>query len=304
MAVEKIVLSKRCKKRELLLDNKRIYSGPENEFSVYDTYTRAKGVKLDANQLLYCGMVSGKKIMRYFGHEEGRSFLPHESFVIPAGRSVEIDFPEANDNKPTTCLSVHLSKERIRKISERMQDLTTLDGLNYSWEYQPNIIHVHHTSDTQGLLEKLASLFNQNDPDKEILLDFTLSELCLKLLREQGRKALLDYCHASPDATSITAALHFLEQNYIEPLDLDMLCSYSYLSRSKLYNEFKKQLGCSPGAYHQQLRLKAAADALRSGKSVTEVCYAVGFRDPSHFCRRFLQFFGVTPRNFRLQKSG
>jgi len=126
-----------------------------------------------------------------------------------------------------------------------------------------------------------------------------VSELIIKLLRQQGREVLLNYCHRVPDATSMTAALCFLEQNLIQPLDIDQLCRHVRMSRSKLYVEFKKQLGCSPGEYQQQLRLKAAAEAIRAGKTVTVACYDVGFNDLSHFSRRFSRFFGCSPSQYR-----
>jgi AraC-like DNA-binding protein len=71
------------------------------------------------------------------------------------------------------------------------------------------------------------------------------------------------------------------------------------MSRSKLYVEFKKQVGCSPNEYQQQLRLKLAAEAIEAGKSVSEACYTVGFNDLSHFSRRFTQFFGCTPSTYK-----
>jgi len=295
----KLSLEQRRNKRQLLVENKLTFDGPAAELSIYDTYRSVSGVRLDAGQLMYCGMVSGKKIMHDAYQEQGQVFLPHESYVIPPGGYVDIDFPEANEEKPTTCLTVEISRERIEAISERMRDLTTLGSLDHSWEYQPLVIHNHHTSETQQLLEKLVSLFTQDHPDKEIMVDLGVSELIIKLLRQQGREMLLNYCYQVPDASGMTAALNFLENSLSQPLDIDQLCQHVRMSRSKLYVEFKKQLGCSPGEYRQQLRLKTAAEAIRMGKSVTAACYDVGFNDLSHFSRRFSLFFGCSPSQFR-----
>lgn len=301
MQIEKLSLAKRREKRQLLVENKLRFAGPDSELSIYDTYRAAKGVGLEAEQLLFCGMVSGRKVMHDLQHQQGQGelFLPHESYVMPPGDYVEIDFPDANEAAPTTCLTIEISKDRIDHLSERMRDLTTLEIVEHSWEYRPQIIHKHHTGDTQQLLEKMVTLYTNDNPDKEIMLDLSVTELVIRLLREQGRDVLLSYCQQVPDASGITAAIHCLEQNLVAPLDIEQLCRKACMSRSRLYVEFKKQLGCTPGEFQQQLRLKYAADAIQSGKSVTDACYSFGFNDLSHFSRRFTRFFGCSPSSYR-----
>lgn len=291
--------TKRRENRQSLVENKLSFQGPNSVLSVYDTYRTASRVGLDADQLLYCGMVKGRKIMHDFHQKQGQVFLPHESYVMPPGEYVEIDFPDADDLRPTTCLTIEIDRDRIEFLSERMRDVTTLDSLDHDWQYQPQVIHTQHTSDTQQLLERLVTLFTRNSPDKEILIDLGVSELIIRMLRQQGRDVLLDYCQHTPDASSITAALSFIANNFSQPLNIEKLCRHCCMSRSKLYVEFKKQVGCSPGEYQQQLRLELAAEAIRNGKSVSEVCYSVGFNDLSHFSRRFTQFFGCAPSVYK-----
>lgn len=303
MRSEKVpFINNRHHKRQLLIENKLTFAGPESELSIYDTYQSASGVGLDAEQILYCGMVSGKKVMHDIYHTQGELFLPHESYVMPPGGYVEIDFPEASEQQPTTCLTIEISRERIESISDRMRGLGNLDVPEHDWRYQPRIIHTHHTQDTQQLLEKLVGLYVRNDPDKEIMVDLGVSELVTRLLREQGREVLLSYSQQVPDANGINAVIHCIENNMTLPLDIDQLCRKACMSRSRLYVEFKKRLGCTPGEFHQQIRLKSAAEAIRNGQSITEACYSFGFNDLSHFSRRFSHFFGCSPSSYRRQK--
>jgi AraC-like DNA-binding protein len=299
MQIEKLSLQQRREKRQLLIENKLTFAGPQTELSIYDTYRASTGVGLDAGQLLYCGMVTGTKVMHDGHQHSGEFFLPHESYVMPPGETVEIDFPDANEEHPTTCLTIEISRERIEAVSEKMRDLTQMEQVEHDWEYRPQIIHKHHTGDTQQLLERLVALYTNNHPDKEMMVDLGVTELVIRLLREQGREVLLSYCHSNPEASGITAAINSLENNLSNPLDIDQLCRDACMSRSRLYVEFKKQLGCSPGEFHQQIRLKSAADAIKSGKSVTDACYSYGFSDLSHFSRRFARFFGVAPSVYR-----
>ncbi len=301
MSVDNLLTRKRRSNRQLLIENKVAFTGPDSELSIYDTYHEASRVGLDAPQLMYCGMVQGKKIMHanVTPDDKGELFLPHESYVMPPGGHVDIDFPEANEQQPTTCLTIEIDTNKIHAISERMNDLTTHEDPDHDWQYQPDVIHAQHTRDTQMLLEKMVSLYTLNHPDKEILMELSVSELIVRLLRQQGRDVLLSYCRKAPDASGVTAALFFLEKNLTLPLDIDLLCRHACMSRSKLYIAFKQQLGCSPGEFHQQLRLKNAAQALKSGETVSMACYNSGFNDLSHFSRRFTQFYGCSPSQFR-----
>ncbi len=299
MQLEKLKLDNRRQSRHLLVENKLSFAGPDSELSIYDTYQAAKRVGLGAGLLTYCGMVKGKKIMHDFSEHEGKPFLPHESYVMPPGEYVEIDFPEAKESRPTTCLTIEIPRERVEQVSERMRDLTTLEEVKHDWELQSTIIHNHHTTETQLLLERLVTLFTNNHPDKEIMVDLGVTELIVKMLRQQGRDVLLSYCRQQPDINGISAVLNYLDQYYALPLEVDELSKKACMSRSRFYVEFKKQLGCGPGEYQQQLRLKNAAEMIRNGHSISETCYDTGFNDLSHFSRRFTKFYGSTPRQFQ-----
>ncbi len=97
----------------------------------------------------------------------------------------------------------------------------------------------------------------------------------------------------------MSAVMHYMEQHLTDAIDIDALTRKACMSKSKLYVEFKKQLGCTPGEYQQQRRLKKAGDAIRQGTSITEACFNYGFNDLSHFSRRFKQLYGCTPTDYK-----
>lgn len=285
-----------------LVENRVSFAGPDSELSIYDTYDAASRVGLNADQLLYCGMVTGRKIMHDTHHSDDQLFLPHESFVMAPGEYVEIDFPDATIQSPTTCLTIEIAREKVESISERMSDLCPLESGPEGWQYSTQILHAQHTSVTQHLLKRMVSLFTENHPDRDALVELGVTELIIRMLRNQERQFLLEHCRKTPDASGITAALNHIQQHLAEPLDIEQLTKLACMSRSRLYTEFKKQLGCSPSELQQQLRLKTAAKRFESGENITKVCYDLGFSDLSHFSRRFRHFFGKSPREY--QKNG
>jgi AraC-like DNA-binding protein len=61
----------------------------------------------------------------------------------------------------------------------------------------------------------------------------------------------------------------------------------------------------TPHQYLTRHRLARAALMLRrSARSVTEICFEAGFESPGSFSTLFRRHFGLSPREFRQQRSG
>lgn len=72
------------------------------------------------------------------------------------------------------------------------------------------------------------------------------------------------------------------------------------VSARTLTRRFKMAAGLSISGYTQQRRLDEAQSLLRrTNLSVTEVAFAVGLNDPSHFTRVFRKQMGLTPTGYR-----
>jgi len=277
-----------------LVENRVCFAGPHSELSIYDTYEQAKKVSLKADSLLYCGMVTGAKVM-HTQYLSDIAFLPHESFILSPDEEVFIDFPEAQLDKPTTCLTIEISKERVAEICDKMND-ALVQPLPTGAFIDPNQpLHTLHTHATQQVLDRLTSHFMQNDPDRDLLVDFGVSELVTRILRHHGRDALLHFTRNAPDANGLTSVLHWVEKNLTLPLDPEVLAKIACMSRSRFYQTFKRQLGCTPLEYQHQRRMNRAYQRLQEKCTVTTVSYELGYQSLSHFSRRFHQHFGVSP---------
>lgn len=285
-----------------LIENRVCFAGPHAELSIYDTYEQAQKISLKASSLLYCGMVTGAKIM-HTNTRKNISFLPHESFILSPEEEVFIDFPEAQLTLPTTCLTIEISKERVAQICDRMNDIMASSPIPTHTPINPNQpLHTLHTQATQQVLDRLTSDFVQNDPDRDLLVDFGISELVTRILRHHGRDALLYFTQKNPDANGLTCVLHWIEQNIALPLDIVELSKKACMSRSRFYDAFKRQLNCTPAEYQHQRRMSRAYQRLQERVSVTEVSFELGYQSLSHFSRRFHQHFGVTPREIAQTK--
>lgn len=121
-----------------------------------------------------------------------------------------------------------------------------------------------------------------------------LSEaLALKLLRAHPR------AQGSARSPGVRRALDHIEAHYAEPLSLDDLARTAAMSRFHFSRCFQREVGASPYAKLQQVRLARAAELLARGRAnVTEAAYASGFTDLGRFGRKFRERYGCTPGRF------
>lgn len=95
-----------------------------------------------------------------------------------------------------------------------------------------------------------------------------------------------------------------IEGHYHEPdLSVDVITEAVFMSRASLYARLKKISDVTPNEMIQQIRLRHAESLLKTGRyRVNEVCYEVGFSNPSYFSKCFQKRYGLTPAEY--MKSG
>ena len=81
---------------------------------------------------------------------------------------------------------------------------------------------------------------------------------------------------------------------------IEELCREVGYSYPHLYRMIKAESGLSLSHYVRQQRLLVAIDYLKEASmNITEISFAVGFKDPNYFIRVFRLKYKVTPRKWR-----
>lgn len=92
----------------------------------------------------------------------------------------------------------------------------------------------------------------------------------------------------------------YIYEHYGEPINVAAIAGAAGISESECFRCFKSNLGISPVDFLVNHRIRTAAAILRKdGKSVTEICYEVGFNNPSYFTKCFREILGLSPREYR-----
>ena len=88
----------------------------------------------------------------------------------------------------------------------------------------------------------------------------------------------------------------FMEQNYTQHLSLKEFALYTGRSLATFKRDFSKENDVTPQRWLTLKRLDAAYNLLKKGsKTVSEVCWEVGFVNRTHFIAAFKKQYGMPP---------
>jgi AraC-like DNA-binding protein len=79
---------------------------------------------------------------------------------------------------------------------------------------------------------------------------------------------------------------------------LDVWARRLGMSARSLQREFQRETGMTIGQWRQQLRILISLEKLSNGMSVTDTCFAVGYKNVSAFIKAFRQTVGLTPLEY------
>ncbi|PWN07918.1 AraC family transcriptional regulator [Rhodohalobacter mucosus] len=287
-----------------LVENRTSFAGDDAVFSVYDTFQVANRVELRSTSPMYCGMISGKKVI-HSGEEKSFEFVPSESLVLPPDQSIYIDFPDAKMDEPTKCITVELPLSRVNDIVARMNDMIPRSKASGNWEYDSaHSVHFKNTASVDLLIRKLFHIFTEEHKQRDLLVDLNTSELIVHMLQTESRALLLKNYRNHLTKNGLAAAIHYIHENLDGPISSDKLASVSCMSKASFYRYFKNEFGVSPVEYINKVRVEKACKLLvKNRMNVTDVGYELGFSSISHFIKLFKEHTGLTPKQYQLQNQ-
>lgn len=130
-----------------------------------------------------------------------------------------------------------------------------------------------------------------------------------KLLQKRFQKQI----EVNPGEVTITPvdekflkqALEVVEKNMDNPdFSVEDFSRDMYMNRVTLYRKILSLIGKTPIEFIRSIRLKRAAQLLeKSGMSVAEIAYEVGFNNPKNFTKAFKEEFKVLPSQYIASKK-
>ena len=91
-----------------------------------------------------------------------------------------------------------------------------------------------------------------------------------------------------------------MDRTYAEPLDIPRLAAVAHISEAHFIRSFRSVFGETPHRYLQRRRVERAMFLLReTARSITDICFDVGFTSRGTFSRTFREIVGENPSDYR-----
>lgn len=155
-----------------------------------------------------------------------------------------------------------------------------------------NVITPADTSNCKKLIYTIYDIYDRNGRASEATISKYLTDILSGLLTEE--------VYDSVPYKKIHESIHYMNNHFHEPLTIEALSSYVFLSPYYYIRLFKRVTGNSPHAYLLNLRITHAKYYLKTTEhSVKEIAYLCGFSAESSFCNTFRKKVGSSPSQYR-----
>jgi AraC-like DNA-binding protein len=93
-----------------------------------------------------------------------------------------------------------------------------------------------------------------------------------------------------------------MDRAYAEPLNVCAVAAVAHLSEAYFIRSFRATFGETPHRYLQRRRVERSMFLLReTDRSVTDICFDVGFTSLGTFSRTFREIVGESPSDYRVR---
>ncbi|EJG1724016.1 AraC family transcriptional regulator N-terminal domain-containing protein [Vibrio parahaemolyticus] len=227
-----------------------------------------------------------------------RVLLGEESFIYDANHFLisSVDLPiianiiEASEEQPYLGLIMELD---LTEISQLIVDSEL--AFAQSKEAQKGIAVGELSESLLDAFVCLAELLDEGQNIK-ILAPIIKREIFYRLLMSEQGTRLHQIVTAGSHSHQIAKAIDWLKNNFVKPLSVGDLASYTGMSKSSFYTHFRSMTSMTPLQFQKKLRLSEARRLmLTENLDAMAATFKVGYESPSQFSREYSRLFGAPP---------
>ena len=191
-------------------------------------------------------------------------------------------------------LAVQIDREFMQDISYEVFGKREVDFVNDNYCLDRKM---------KTMINLFANEFSNQQAGYRFILQGLSTSMAVHLLRSI-KNNIFTYvteggCY---EKENIKRAVDFLKEYYNKDYSLEDVARVANLSPYYFIRVFKANTGKPPYEFLLGIKIDKAKELLkRKGMTITEVCFACGFKSPSHFGSLFKKVTGLTPSEYRKQ---
>lgn len=139
------------------------------------------------------------------------------------------------------------------------------------------------------------------ESDQGRMLALAVARRLVMFMRRPGGQAQFS-SFLAPEATHaprLAPLLEWIPGHLADDLSMEVLAERFHMPARTLSRVFQRELGMTPGAYVERVRVEAAAALLAHAQtSVSTVARLCGFQHPENLRRTFHKYFSVSPQAY------
>ncbi|MEL6675474.1 MAG: AraC family transcriptional regulator [Bacteroidota bacterium] len=286
--------------RGVMVERKAMLSASNIELHFYETIAKAEAVKLTFDHPVIAVMLKGKKIVEM--EDTGRfGYDPGESLIVPAEKTMSIDFPEATPDNPTQCLAFMPDECIVGEAVHDFYQKTNATDVDMQYEVDFSTELLFRDQAILKSVEHLVFLFGERNEHSDLFIHMATKELVIRLLQSKARKLFL---HSfQKEANRMAHIARYIKKNLGRSISIKQLAEEAHMSKSNFFVLFKNTFGITPNEYIIQEKIKEAKRLIRLSphQSISQIAYQLGYSDSSYFAKQFKGITGLSPRQFERQ---
>lgn len=240
----------------------------------------------------------------YFHGGKANYLIGDKIFVLSPGdmilmNGMTLHSPNADPSVPYRRSIVHFEPAFVKPFTDMP---FTAPLLQPFYELRNHRIHLEgaHREEAEALLDRLCRLTEEDGALSRDRLIVAFLDLLLFIHERCSTEGDVPVFPSDKERHAQTI-IEFVEKHYQEDVHLELLEERLHLNKYYLSKLFKDVTGATifNYLYHRRINQAKILFLMHRELTVTEVCYKVGFKHPSHFTRLFKSKVGVTPEQYR-----
>lgn len=225
----------------------------------------------------------------------GQYFVGGKEYIVQAGNLVICNAGVMHGEEP-------FQKHNMESYCCVMQGIS-LPGMlpnaltKPSWN--PVLFFSEDRNEVEHILLALYGLYHRPNANREVcsrLANALLGIVYEKVHRRQQTNAVTE----RNNEEFIQSIMQYLDEHYMEPLQLQDLGERFHISQFYLSHIFKAETGLSPMKYVMHRKIGESQNLLmNTGMPIGAISEVLGFNDNCHFSTTFKKYVGLTPTQYR-----